>query len=454
MKNVFIIIATIICFSYFLLSMDNATRIYSNDKVATISMNNIYNQNVDGQNTKEKNHMSGLNVFINNKKINDYYVTGNIKDGYFDGKVEIRDSKSKLIFEGDFELGVYAGHTRFYDKYGVTYEGYVKNGLQDGFGRDIFVEDGVMRWSYEGDFKDGQKNGYGIITVFDDDTGIEEYQGVFVNDTFNGKYYKTEKLYVPKIEYIKMMSTEEEKSETKLNIIVNKIKKSNQIIVTMLKDICTEIALSAKELIDISVDKIDSKKDAIIVFNETKQENKIQNNIKSNIKNDKKESNDRYNASNDTKVKQNINAILKEDVESEDENIKKQTITKKEKFVIELKKIIEEIKTEELKETKKKLIMRIENLVRNKNETLDDLTIEEALVLTRRLLVNEKFINDSNETKKVSREFITSEWARTFIPYNLALMLNCENLKEEIKKKQIDIIKEFVKNEIKNNNII
>lgn len=59
------------------------------------------------------------------------------------------------------------------------YEGYYKNGLEDGYGKFVWNSGNI----YEGNWKNGVKSGYGVYTW----PGGSKYEGNWVNDNMHGK---------------------------------------------------------------------------------------------------------------------------------------------------------------------------------------------------------------------------------------------------------------------------
>jgi flagellin-like hook-associated protein FlgL len=94
----------------------------------------------------------------------DLIYDGYLKDGKFDGYGRLYD-KNKIIYEGDWSNGLYNGYGTVYDNSGKkVYQGDIKNGTPHGWGTVYGTNGKVM---YQGGLENGYRQGWG--TTYDKD---------------------------------------------------------------------------------------------------------------------------------------------------------------------------------------------------------------------------------------------------------------------------------------------
>ncbi|KOA20631.1 MORN repeat protein [Clostridium homopropionicum DSM 5847] len=112
----------------------------------------------------------GKDKTIENSKVEEN--SGNTKAD--NSKQKIYDSNGKLTYEGEIKNGKPNGFGKsYYENGNVNYEGEWKDGLYDGVGT-IYYEDGKI--NYKGQLKNGNANGTG---KYYNEAGELELQGVF-----------------------------------------------------------------------------------------------------------------------------------------------------------------------------------------------------------------------------------------------------------------------------------
>ena len=91
-----------------------------------------------------------------NKKIKKY--TGNIINGYYEGRGILYNEEGKMLYNGYFENGLYEGFGREYHGDKLVYEGFFSKNKYNGKG--TLYEGGIKK--YEGNFISGEFEGVGI----------------------------------------------------------------------------------------------------------------------------------------------------------------------------------------------------------------------------------------------------------------------------------------------------
>jgi flagellin-like hook-associated protein FlgL len=117
----------------------------------------------------DQNGYTGYKKVYDNKS--NLVYEGNLKNGVPDGYGKIYDKK-KVVYEGDFSMGTYNGYGTLYGNNGkILYQGDIKNGTPDGYGT-VYETNGKM--IYQGGLKDGYREGWG--TTYSNGKSVESKQ--------------------------------------------------------------------------------------------------------------------------------------------------------------------------------------------------------------------------------------------------------------------------------------
>jgi flagellin len=113
-----------------------------------------------------KNYSGDIKIFDNN---NNVFFEGSLKNGNFDGFGKLYEN-GQLKYSGTWTAGSINGYGTLFDENGNTeYEGYTNNGVLDGYGK--YYENGNI--TFAGFFKDGYRQGWGELTT--ENESIQQY---------------------------------------------------------------------------------------------------------------------------------------------------------------------------------------------------------------------------------------------------------------------------------------
>ncbi|MCY9666317.1 stalk domain-containing protein [Paenibacillus alginolyticus] len=119
---------------------------------------------------------------IDGNDMTNFYYVGEIKHGIPDGQGKGYDPRGRLIYQGGFENGKYAGHGKYFVNGKIVYDGDFVMSQYDGYGK--LYSGGYLL--YEGQFKANNRHGKGKLYEQAFHHTLD-YEGEFKNDIFNGE---------------------------------------------------------------------------------------------------------------------------------------------------------------------------------------------------------------------------------------------------------------------------